>query len=152
MALQGGWPLTTVGIITCSIPHQRLLTHLAKILSLDFFQLPMCYSSPRDVKCSEKCSDLFCSVVFILLDNQQEHLCVLGSYVHRWTANRECSVVLQVVRRGCEWLPLWENVSERPEICCVWLGKLSLCWSLQHGKYLRCTFLWFLLLWKAKLS
>lgn len=152
MALQGGWPFTTLGIITCSIPHQRFLTCLAKILSIDFLDLSMCYSSLPDVKWSENMCDLFYSVLFILLDKQQEHLCVLGSYVHRWTANRECSVVLQVVRRGCEWLPLWQGVSERPEICCVWLGKLSLCWSLQHSKYLLGTFLWFLLLWKAKLS
>lgn len=95
---------------------------------------------------------LIFSILFsLLLDNQQECLCVPGSYIHRWAANRERSVVLQVVTRGSAWLSLWENTSERPEIRCVWLGKLSLCWSLQHCEYLLCTFLKFLLLWRAEL-
>lgn len=44
--------------------------------------------------CSEKRSDLFSCVLFLFLDNQQEHLCVLGGYTQRWAANRECLLVL----------------------------------------------------------
>lgn len=45
MALQGGWPSSTVGVITCGIPHPKLLSQSAKDSSFELFQVPACCSS-----------------------------------------------------------------------------------------------------------
>ena len=150
MALQGRWPSTTVGIMTCSIPHQKLFRQSAKISSFDFSEVRTCSSCLPEVPRKTEWSFLLCSVYVLRQPS--------GASVCSWWLHTDGQP-----RESAAWF--WRWLEEAANDFCFGktylkglryavfgLGKLCVCCSLQHSEYLLCSFLCFLLLWKAELS